>query len=71
LSVPSTTWDGQADLFVDYDPGLEILPNPQQTGGTNINTGDVDFEWALGLEDVFDENFQQVSLVWGFLSNID
>lgn len=71
LPVPSTTRDAQADLFVDYDPGFEILPNPQQTGGTNINTGDVDFEWALGLEDVFDENFQQVSLVWGFLSNID
>ena len=63
LSVPSLTWDGQAHFFADYDPGSELLSIPQPTGVNDIGAGDVDFEWALGLEDVFDDQFQQVSLV--------
>jgi hypothetical protein len=63
LSAPSLTWDGQADLFADYDHGSDFLSIPQPTVENDIGTGDVDFEWALGLEDVFDEQFQQVSLV--------
>lgn len=64
LSVPSLTWDAQPDLFADYDPGSELLSMPQPTGGNAIDASDVDFEWAIGLEDVFDDQFQQVSIAW-------
>ena len=71
LPVQPLTWDGQADLFADYDPGSELLSIPQPTGGNGVDASDVDFEWALGLEDVFDEQFQQVSLIRHFRSNFD
>jgi hypothetical protein len=69
--VPSLTWDGEADLFGGYDPGFELLSMPQPAGGNNIDAGNVDFEWALGLEGVFDEQFQQVSLIWVSFPKID
>ena len=55
-------WDGQANLFAKYDPGADLFSMPQAPGGGEAEGEEADFAWMSGLEGVFDEQFEQVSL---------
>jgi hypothetical protein len=56
------TWDDQANLFGNYDPSADLFAMPQVSGGGEAQGVDADFTWMSGLEGVFDEQFEQVSL---------
>jgi hypothetical protein len=55
-------WDDQANLLANYDTDTDLFSMPQVSGGGETEGADADFTWMSGLEGVFDEQFEQVSL---------